>query len=267
VISVPAPRQPDDHVHAERAAQLRLDLLAAHPRVAVRVQQALLGRDQRALAVDQERAALKDERGGERAHPEVRGDPVGQVGVVVVRVPAAAPGVEPEVDHRDLPGVVADEDRAAVAHPGVVDRDGERLDPRSAQVADLGLVARVADHRERLETGDRAGDPGVVGLRVVEPVQPQLTPSGPGHQAARVRSPLRGHRESGGSGALALVERHAGSSSCGLRQWEHTILDVNQEVSKPASIKRRVGQRARIWLFRASWVTSARPSVSSSGGR
>ena len=53
--------EPDDALDAELRAQLRLDLLAPELRVAVLVEQALLGRDQRALAVDGDRAALEDQ--------------------------------------------------------------------------------------------------------------------------------------------------------------------------------------------------------------
>jgi hypothetical protein len=74
------------------------------------VEQALLGRDQGALAVDQDRAALQHERRGEQAHPQVRGDPRGQLRVLVVG-PAPTPAVEPEPHRGDPAGGVPDEDR------------------------------------------------------------------------------------------------------------------------------------------------------------
>ena len=49
VVALDAVAEPDDLGHAERVAQHALDVRAAQRRVAVRVQQALLGREQRAL--------------------------------------------------------------------------------------------------------------------------------------------------------------------------------------------------------------------------
>ena len=96
-------------VDAEVVAQPLLDLVAGQVRVPVRVEEALLGRDQRALPVHEERAAFEHERRAEQAHPEVGGDPLGEPGVVDVRMPAVAPGVETELDGGDEPGRVADE--------------------------------------------------------------------------------------------------------------------------------------------------------------
>ena len=55
-------REPDHHVDAEVRAQALLDLLSGHRRVPVRMKEALLRGQQRALTVDEERAAFEDER-------------------------------------------------------------------------------------------------------------------------------------------------------------------------------------------------------------
>ena len=174
-----------------------LDLLARERRVAVGVQQALLGRDEGPLAVDEERAALQYERGLVAAHPEVLGDEPRDLRVAVVRQVLLAPRVEPEVDERDATRRVPDEDRTVVAHPRVVDREREDLDAVAAAPADLGLLLGIADHDDGLEGRDRVGHRGVVALGLLEPVRPErlARQGGPFHQARLVRLPLGRHRK------------------------------------------------------------------------
>ena len=86
--------EPDHLLGAEVVVERRLDRGAVELRVAVRVQQALLGGQHRALAVDVDRAALEHERGAVAAVAfdleHLRGDPV-----------VAVPGrVEPAVERR-----------------------------------------------------------------------------------------------------------------------------------------------------------------------
>ena len=92
------------------------------------VQQALLGGEQRALAVGVEGAALEHERRLVAAHAPGLGDGRRHLRVLVVGREVLAPAVEAEVHHRDLTLVVAHEDGAVVADPGVVERDGEEVD-------------------------------------------------------------------------------------------------------------------------------------------
>ncbi len=57
-----AATEPDDLLGTEVVAQMSLDLLARELRVAVAVQQTLLGGQSRALAVDVDRSALEHQR-------------------------------------------------------------------------------------------------------------------------------------------------------------------------------------------------------------
>ena len=110
------------------------------------MQEALLRRQQRALAVDEERAALEDERRPVPADAEVRGQQLREPRVLVVRQVLLPPRVEAEVDERDLAAVVPHEDRAVVAEPRVVDRQLERFHARAA------AAPNVAQPHPRLHT-------------------------------------------------------------------------------------------------------------------
>jgi hypothetical protein len=63
--------QPDDLAHAQILPKQVLDLLAPEARIAVRVEQAALGGQQRAFAIDVDRAAFQDQRGRITAHAEM----------------------------------------------------------------------------------------------------------------------------------------------------------------------------------------------------
>lgn len=62
---------PDHLLHSQVLAEALLDLRAPQRGVPVRVQQALLGGDQRALTVDRDRVALEHEVGREPLDPEM----------------------------------------------------------------------------------------------------------------------------------------------------------------------------------------------------
>src|SRR5262245_27994160 len=65
-------------------------------------------------------------------------------------------------------------------------------------IDDVGSVARLADHHNRLEAGDRPRHLRVVQLGLPEQLAPQAPPGGPGHEAALMRFPLGRHPESFG---------------------------------------------------------------------
>jgi hypothetical protein len=145
--------QPHDHLDAQIVAQALLDLLARERRVAVGVQQALLGGDEGPLAVDEERATLQHERGLVATHAEVPGDQARDLRVAVVWEVLLAPRVEPEVDQGDAARSVPDEDRAVVAHPRVVDREREDIHAVAAAPAGRRPAAREA---QTMTTGSKA---------------------------------------------------------------------------------------------------------------
>ena len=138
-------------------------------RVAARVQQALLGRDQRALAVDGDRAALEDQVAPRRCAPppgaraRARRTPRRVVGGELL-----APGVEAEVHARRGGRSPVTKIGPRVARPRVVERDRDDVDVPAHRGARLGLLRRVDGERDRLEGGDRVDDRGMLGLRVGE---------------------------------------------------------------------------------------------------
>ena len=187
--------EPDDALHAEEVDQPGLDLPTRHRRVAVGVQQALLCCQQRARAVDRDRAALEHERRGHELVADVldeqRPDPLVRPGGGEL----PPPRVEAEV-HADPPAAVGDEDRPRVTQPGVVDRVLDDLDvPAQRRARSRGVAPRRADHRHRLEGRDRVGHVGVLAPRDGDVLAPHVQTAGPRHQRALVRRPLRRHRE------------------------------------------------------------------------
>src|SRR5215208_2201832 len=91
-------------------------------RVAVRVQEAGLGGQQRSPAVHVYRTAFHDDRWIEHREAELTGDPCGYDIVQIVRWILAAPRIEVPIDDGLclVTGVALDEDRAMIPAPGVV---------------------------------------------------------------------------------------------------------------------------------------------------
>ena len=115
--SMPSPSQRISRT-PKHVAQEPLDVGARQRRVAVRVQQALLRRQQRALAVDLDRAAFEHDAGLRvTRHAERLGHLPADLAVEVERRVLAAPGVVVEIDGepRLLGRRARDEDRAVVA--------------------------------------------------------------------------------------------------------------------------------------------------------
>ena len=185
---------PHDGVDAEVVTEAALDLVLGHVGIPVRTEQAHLCRQQCALAVGQDRAALEHERRLEQPHAEVRGNGCWHRVIVRPRREPLAPRVETERHRRDLARVVTHEDRPRVAHPRVVDRDRQHLHRLPAGIAHALLVARVADHDHRLGGGDRAGDAGPLAACVLGAALPVVRLQRPRHQGCGVRRPLRRHR-------------------------------------------------------------------------
>ena len=92
VVHQPA-AEPEHAIDAEVRAQLRLDVAAREVRVAVRIEQALLGGDGEAGAVDVDRAALQDPVGAADVQARALAEPAPDR-VVAGQVIFAAPAVE-----------------------------------------------------------------------------------------------------------------------------------------------------------------------------
>jgi hypothetical protein len=188
-------REPDDRVDAEERAESLFDLLAAHRRIPVGVQETLLRGQQRSLPIHEERAAFQHEGCLVATHAEMRREYFRHTRVVVVREELLAPGVEPELDETHVPGLVGDEDRAVVPHPGVVDRGLQGLHTGAASPAHVRRLPGVADHRDRLEHGDRTSDAGPLVLRGIQQGSPPFVAGGPGHQGPLMQCELGRDRE------------------------------------------------------------------------
>lgn len=138
--------------------------------------------------------------------PHEVGDVPGDLGVVLPAGPfLGAPAVEGPVHGGQLAGLVGDEGRADVAHPGVVELALHQLyvvaDDRAGA---LGVAGRD-DQGHRLVRAHRAGDgaPGLAGLGELLFVGEGRVGAGPGHPGPLVGHPLGGHPESAGGGLFS----------------------------------------------------------------
>jgi hypothetical protein len=160
------------------------------------MQQALLGRDQRAGAVDGDRPAFEHHRHGADLFAVRLGVAAGDCGVGVERRELATPSVERPVEG-DAAVAVDDVDRAGIAEPRVVDRQLDDLDSPTARLLDPLAGADGGDHRHRLVAGDRGGDEGVGGLGVGEQFAVERLARRPAHHRAFVRRELPRHAQHG----------------------------------------------------------------------
>ena len=169
------------------------------------VQQALLGGEQRALAVGVEGAALEHERRLVPAHAPGLGDGRRHPRVPVVGREVLAPAVEAEVHHaRPVPRRRARRwgrcrgSRSRRAGWGGGRSRGRPRPPRrrqAEQLACLGLLRRVDDHRDRLEPGDAARHLGPLLARVVHERPEEVLAARPREQRALVRREARRQAE------------------------------------------------------------------------
>ena len=138
--------EPDHLLDPEIALEQPLDVRARELRIAIRVEQALFSRDERALPVDVDRAALEHER---RKVPVAAFDLEHLFRHDVVEIPCpvqtafkATPGVEHPVDAAHAPATVDHEGRPDVAHPGIVARELDDTHLRRQHAAGVMELAR-----------------------------------------------------------------------------------------------------------------------------
>ena len=191
--------EPDHAVDPEMVTQPALDLGSRQRRVAVRVQQALLGGEHRAFAVDVDRSTFEHERRPVADVAVVIEHPRGDRVVLVPRVVEPAPRVEQPVDPTSVALGVDDERRPDVAHPRVVARHRHHLDRVRERGARHIAQGRRDSHPDVLTRRNRRGDCSERGLRGRAAVAPRVAPVRPEHPAALVRSPLRRHVEAVGA--------------------------------------------------------------------
>jgi hypothetical protein len=178
-------------------------------------QQALVGHNEGALAVDGDGATLEDHvigavaaAAGELSHLE--GDLLVLVPREIEAVDETAVGVEVPVVGALLTLAVDDVGGGGVAEPGVV---GGHLDDGDVLVLledglAVGIVDLVGAHIDRGELGDGAGDGGILLLSRLGAVGPGVGAVGPTHPHAILRGELSGHKEAVGlGGGLGLGDR------------------------------------------------------------
>ncbi len=121
--------EPEDAADAELVLQHFLDGGLVQPGIARRRQQAALGGEQGAAAVDFDGAALQHEvHRFHRGIPGAEGDQPPGEGVVALGGKLAAPAVESEIQVQQL-AVAHHGDRAVIAGPDVVVGNGVNLQP------------------------------------------------------------------------------------------------------------------------------------------
>ena len=183
-------------------------------------QQALVGHDEGALAVDGDGAALEDHvigtiavAAGELGHLE--SDLLVLVPGEVQAVDHAAVGVEVPVVGALAALAVDHEGGAGVAEPGVVGGHLEHDDVVAVLVLliledglAVGVVSLVDAHDDRGELGDGVGDVGVLRLGRLGAVGPGVGTVGPAHPHAILRGELGGHEVAvGPRGGFGLGDR------------------------------------------------------------
>ena len=176
VLDQPLP-EPHDPLHPEPRAQLGLDLLARQRRVAVRVEQALLGRQQRPLAVGQDRAALEHERRARGPRRRAARRSAADGGVAVPGRELLAPGVEAEVD-RDPVGRRRRRRRSGRSHAATSRRAAARRSRRRREHA-------AASQRRRPRPGWRSSSPARTRRPRSRPRRSRLAPGRSSRPTAR----------------------------------------------------------------------------------
>src|SRR5262245_1361239 len=144
--------QPQDVRGPEVVFQILLDLFAVEMRVAVGIEQAGLGRDERAAPVDIQRTAFHYDAGLKEDFVHLLGDARGNYVVQVVRRIFIAPGVVAPIDDRAFAPAAAvahDVNRTVVSRPGVtgwiemeshgVDLDAARSQQAVDPVGEIGV--------------------------------------------------------------------------------------------------------------------------------
>src|SRR6185437_4827850 len=188
--------QPDNAAHAGEQREAFLDLLARQVRIAVFVEETLFGRQQCALAVHMNGPAFADERGVIDQRVDGGGGLGGEFRIVIVGVIFVAPGVELPL-HGGLAAFrVAEECRADVARPGIVEHDLECFDAARTSEFRFGAILCAHRHHHGLERRDRARHSRnrLFGAQQTFRSAPRFGAARPAHPGAHMFRPLRGHR-------------------------------------------------------------------------
>jgi len=141
-------RDPDDLLDTEPVTQFAFDVGPGHAGIAVGIQQALLGGDQRSLAVHGDRPALQHHRRSDPVNPQVIEDESAAGFRFPLDPEPVAPRVEGKVDARP-PAVIIDHDeRSRVPDPGGVVGDFDEVHTAGQGATGVLHLAGVCQHRE-----------------------------------------------------------------------------------------------------------------------
>ncbi len=186
--------------------------------VTVRIQEALLGREQGSFAVDVDRATLEDPGVAARRVPRGFGE-ARRHGRIEREHVLLAPAVEGEAYGGQAPVEAVHEDRRRVAQPDVAEVDAVKACFESGQGAFRvagGALIRNED-LELLARADGAAELAELGLRAGQVLFPQVGGARPREPAGAVRGPFGGlanrirhaglHRRSGGAHQLLIPQK------------------------------------------------------------
>ncbi|MNI25000.1 hypothetical protein D3C73_786370 [compost metagenome] len=192
-------RQPDDFIHSQIRDEHRFDFCTVQVRVAIAIEQAFFGGDQRAFAVDVDRAAFEHEALGAIARTALDFEDLAtDLRITVPRriqtTVETAPGVEVPVHATDFTVVIDDKRRPGIADPGVVAGHLDNADIRHVQAGTgVFVLAGGNRHGHRFETGDGLGHCHVSGLCRFATQAPVVRALGPDHPGLGLRCPLGRH--------------------------------------------------------------------------
>ena len=261
--------EPDHLGHPEVVGEHLGQVLAAEPRVALRVEHGS-GADQAGpLAIDVERAALQRHGGREARHLQALADRFGEARV---RGGARRPlpmAVQAPVDAGEPAILAADEGRGGVAGPGVVVLERQDRDPLAALQRGLGGQIGPRDHGHRLEQRDRLRELGDRLARRIHALAPELRPAGPGHPAAVVPRPFGRHRKAllarrGHARPPSRSPRHSTGARPACATSPHGPAPHDRG---PAAVENSASVPLRLWSIRAAPAIVGPGSAGEEGAR
>lgn len=218
LVELAATGQPDHLVRAQVILQAAGDLGFAQVRVAITVEQALLGGQQAALAVTLNTAKLGDQWGAVTVQAFDFEHFLGDLVVLVPRIVEATVeptvGVELEVDAAHLTAaVVHHEASTAVAKPGVVAGHFHHPHLRRQHAPGVGVLGSRGADRDGLTGRDCADDIDPDFLRRLGTIAPYVRALGPTEPASRLALEFARQAETIGFGGGSERTCH-GSTSC-----------------------------------------------------
>ena len=213
---------------------------AVEVRVAVRVQQALLGRHECSSSVDRDRATFEHHRRVAARDAEALAQASGDRVVPLERRVLPAPTVEPEVDRARSPlslrSTIGPLSRSQESSIGSSTTSMACACPVPHASTASAPSPTIGDDQHRLEARHRGDHRRVGDLGRGELVAPQLGARGPRDECSLVRRPLGWHREA--------VHRIVSSTSS---KMSRVVLGLRNTARPTTSPCQRVGSTNATW--------------------